>query len=119
MKTTIDVAPATGSPDAKTERIIHRRLDRAERHLPGPLAAWLAHLRQPSASWLRVPLGVLFVLGGVFSFLPVLGVWMLPVGLMLLAIDFALLRRPTARMIIAGERGWRRLRRWWRKEKTR
>ncbi len=119
MKTGIDEAPAPAASHAGAERIIHRRLDRAERYLPGALAAWVAHLRRPSASWLRVPLGILFVLGVLLSFLPVLGFWMTPVGLMLLAIDFALLRRPTARMIIAGERGWRRLRRWWRKEESR
>lgn len=101
---------------SKEERLLHRRLDRAERFLPGFLADWVAHLRRPSASWLRVPLGILFIVGGVFSFLPVFGLWMLPLGLVLLALDFALLRRPTAMMIVRGERGWSRLRRWWRGE---
>ena len=32
----------------------------------------------------------------------------------LLALDFALLRRPTATLIVGGERGWSRLRRRWR-----
>lgn len=117
MTTIIDEEAARGSADAKSERIIHRRLDRAEERLPGTLAAWVAHLRRPSASWLRVPLGVLLILGGVLGFLPVLGFWMVPVGLMLLALDVALLRRPTAQMIIAGERGWRRVTRWWRGER--
>ena len=40
----------------------------------------------------RLPVGLLFVIGGVFSFLPVLGVWMLPLGLMLLAVDVPLIR---------------------------
>lgn len=118
MTTIIDEEAARGSSaDAKSERIIHRRLDRAELHLPGVLAAWVAHLRRPSASWLRVPLGVLLIVGGVLGFLPILGFWMVPVGLMLLALDVALLRRPTARMMIAGERGWRRVRRRWRGER--
>jgi hypothetical protein len=30
--------------------------------------------------------------------------WMLPLGLVLLALDVALLRRPTARMLVIGER---------------
>lgn len=109
---TIEEATAE-TADAKAERILHRRLDRAERKLPGILGDWVAHLRQPSASWIRVPLGILFIVGGFFSFLPVLGLWMLPLGLILLALDFALLRRPTAHMIVSGERGWVRLRRWW------
>ena len=76
---------------AKTERMLHRRLDRAERLLPGTFGRWVAHLREPSASWVRVPL-----------------------GLLLLALDVALLRRPTARVLVGGERLWGRLRRaWW------
>ena len=103
-----------GGTGAKTERMLHRRLDRAERLLPGALGRRVAHLRQPSASWLRVPLGVLLVLGGLLGFLPVLGFWMVPLGLVLLALDVALLRRPTARMLVGGERLWGRLRRAWR-----
>ena len=99
---------------AKTERMLHRRLDRAERLLPGTLGRWVEHLRQPSASWVRVPLGILLVLGGLLGFLPVLGFWMVPLGLLLLALDVALLRRPTARMLVGGERLWGRLRRAWR-----
>ena len=40
----------------------------------------------------RLPVGLLFMIGGFFSFLPVLGVWMLPLGLMLLAVDVPLIR---------------------------
>ena len=97
--------PSTG---AKTERMLHRRLDRPERLLPGTLGRWVAHLRHPSASWVRVPLGILLVLGGL------LGFWMVPLGLVLLALDVALLRRPTARMLVGGERLWGRFRRAWR-----
>ena len=45
---------------------------------------------------------------------PVLGFWMVPLGLVLLALDVVLLRRPTARMLVGGERLWGRLRRAWR-----
>jgi hypothetical protein len=40
----------------------------------------------------RLPTAIVLVLGGFFSFLPVLGVWMLPLGLMLLAVDVPLIR---------------------------
>ena len=101
----------SNSPHAKARRVVDRRLDRAERHLPGLLREWLVHLRQPSASWVRVPLGILLILGGFLGFLPVLGFWMLPLGLALLSLDVVMLRRPTARAIVAGERHWRRFRR--------
>lgn len=35
----------------------------------------------------RSILGLLFMVGGVFGFLPVLGFWMLPLGLALIALD--------------------------------
>jgi hypothetical protein len=44
-------------------------------------------LRRPSSRWLRI-----LVIGGVLSVLPLLGPWMLPLGLMLLAEDVPLLR---------------------------
>jgi hypothetical protein len=50
------------------------------------------------------------------SILPVLGIWMLPLGLVLLALDVALRRRPTVHMLVIGERLWSRLRRGWRAE---
>ena len=99
------------SPRAKAGRVVDRRLDRAQRHLPNMLSEWLGHLRHPSASWLRVPLGVLLIVGGLLGFLPILGFWMLPLGIALLSLDVALLRRPTARVIVAGERRWRLYRR--------
>lgn len=58
--------------------------------------------------WLRLPLGVLFVLGGIFSILPILGLWMLPVGLILLAFDLPGLRGWVSSSVIRGRRGWQR-----------
>jgi len=73
-----------------------RRLD-AE--LPPRLAALLRWLRHPDSRWVRVPAGLLLIAGGVVSFLPVLGIWMLPLGLLLLAIDAPFLQRPMARIV--------------------
>ena len=41
----------------------------------------------------RIILGVLFVLFGLLGFLPVLGFWMVPVGLLILSQDLAVVRR--------------------------
>ena len=49
---------------------------------------------------LRMALGGLMVLGGVIGFLPVLGYWMVPVGLAILAIDFSPVRRFQRRMTV-------------------
>jgi hypothetical protein len=47
----------------------------------------------PSNVILRVGLGLLAVFGGFLGFLPVLGFWMLPLGLLILSIDFPPIRR--------------------------
>jgi hypothetical protein len=64
--------------------------------LPESVASALARLRGPGMRWVRVGVGVAFVIGGVFSFLPVLGIELLPFGVLLLAEDIAVLHRPVA-----------------------
>jgi hypothetical protein len=44
-------------------------------------------------------MGILLIIGGLLWFLPILGLEMLPLGLILLAIDIPFLRGPIARMI--------------------
>ena len=68
------------------------RLDALVRRLPPRLAGTVDYLLQPSSRWIRIPSGALLVVGGVLSFLPVLGIWMLPLGLALLAEDVPALR---------------------------
>lgn len=41
---------------------------------------------------IRLPMAFLLILGGCLSFLPVLGIWMLPLGIMLLAVDVPFIR---------------------------
>ena len=41
----------------------------------------------------RSILGVLFMVGGVFGFLPILGFWMLPLGAALIALDLPFTRK--------------------------
>lgn len=68
------------------------RLDALVRRLPPRLASTVDYLLQPSSRWVRIPSGALLVVGGALSFLPVLGIWMLPLGLALLAEDVPALR---------------------------
>ena len=51
-----------------------------------------------------MPVGLLLIVGGVFSILPVLGLWMLPLGLVVLAEDFPPVRRATDAVRIWIER---------------
>ena len=51
------------------------------------------NVRVPAHPILRIGLGVILVLGGFLGFLPILGFWMLPLGLVVLSIDFAMVRR--------------------------
>ena len=74
--------PAGGDP----------RLDALVQRLPPRIAGTVDYLLQPSSRWVRIPAGMLLVVGGVLSFLPVLGIWMLPLGLALLAEDVPALR---------------------------
>jgi hypothetical protein len=69
-----------------------KRLERLIDSLPPPFRSTIRWLRQPSSTWIRMPAGVLLMCGGFLGFLPVLGFWMLPLGLVLLAEDVPLLR---------------------------
>jgi hypothetical protein len=61
--------------------------------LPDRLRTITRWLRRPTSRWIRVPAGLLLVGGSLLSILPLFGVWMLPLGLMLLAEDVPPLRR--------------------------
>jgi hypothetical protein len=89
----------------KGEGRINRQFERIERKIP-IAAKLLEWLRRPATRVIRIPIGVLMILGGVFSFLPILGIWMLPLGLLLLALDIAFLRTPVAGVIVRGTRKW-------------
>jgi hypothetical protein len=78
---------------------LDRELDRLERNLTPRMARFVCWVRQPSARWVRWPLGLVLIVGGVFSILPVFGLWMLPLGLVLIAQDIPVLRGPLARLV--------------------
>ncbi len=75
-----------------------------------PLHRLLAGLRRPGAGWAGIPVGVALILGGVFGFLPILGLWMLPLGALLLSEDLPFLKRPTLRALGAVQQWWDRRR---------
>lgn len=91
---------------AKSHARLNRQFDRLQRRIPNFASRALTWLRRPEARLIRIPLGLLLVLGGIFSFLPVLGLWMLPLGLLLLALDFVFLQGPVNAAVVRGTRKW-------------
>ena len=70
-----------------------RRLRRLLRRLPGRMQAITRWLRKPASRWARIPAGILLIIGGCLAILPIFGLWMFPLGLVLLADDIPPLRR--------------------------
>ncbi|GAB6966008.1 hypothetical protein JCM25156A_00450 [Komagataeibacter kakiaceti JCM 25156] len=84
---------------AQAEHLRRQRLERLLRRLPARGEQAMRWLLQPGRAWLRGILGCALVVGGILGFLPILGLWMLPLGIILLAEDVPLLRRFSARML--------------------
>jgi hypothetical protein len=91
--------------DRDDERL-DRQFDRLEKELPESASGFLRWLRGPSSRWVRIPVGGLLIIGGLLGFLPILGLWMVPLGALLLAQDVPFLKRPVARALVWLERQW-------------
>ena len=78
----------------------HRELDRLEAHLPKWARDTFQYARAPGAVRVRALLATLLIIGGIVGIvLPIVGFWMVPLGLALLAIDVPFLRRPLAALL--------------------
>ncbi len=51
------------------------------------------NIKIPDTKFKRFLLGWALIFGGIFGFLPVVGFWMLPLGIIILAEDYPLARR--------------------------
>ena len=58
----------------------------------------------PRSRAMRVLIGSLLVLFGIFGFLPIVGFWMIPLGFLVLSYEFAAVRRLRRRIIVWWER---------------
>jgi hypothetical protein len=92
------------SEPANEEQDRERRLELLIRRLPQRLQAAVRWLRRPAARWVRIPAGLLLIVASLFSILPILGLWMLPLGLVLLVEDVPPVRRATDRVLAWIER---------------
>jgi hypothetical protein len=64
----------------------------------------------PKSKAARITIGVLLVVGGLIGFLPILGFWMVPMGLAVLAIDIPAVRRFTRKATVWAKRLWHKVR---------
>lgn len=97
----------------RRERRFQRQFDALARLIPS-LRGPMSHLRKDSWFPIRFPAAVLLIAGGLLGFLPVLGFWMLPLGLLLLAVDLPVLRGPLSALIIRARRWTGRWKQRWR-----
>ena len=57
-------------------------------------------LKLPESRIVRLGLGVALIVGGLLGFLPVVGFWMLPLGLAVLSVDIPWVRRQRRKIAI-------------------
>jgi hypothetical protein len=88
------------------DRRLDRQWDRLKRGLPHSTARALSWLRERRARRVRIPIGILLIVSGFLGFLPILGFWMVPLGLLLLAQDVPFLKRPAGRVLVWFNRTW-------------
>ncbi len=98
---------------------LDRAFDELEEHAPPRLRRLIQKLRRPQARWIRLPLGVLCIIGSFLWFLPVLGLWFLPLGLLLIAQDVRFMRRPVGNLTLYLLDRWDRLVKWWKHRRAR
>jgi hypothetical protein len=105
---TLDTAMTT------TKAELNRYFQMIDRRVPMSVSQFIRWLRMPSSFAVRLVIAILLILGGIFSFLPVLGIWMLPLGLLLIAQDIPLLQKPLVAAFAWVERKCEWLRGKWR-----
>ena len=64
-------------------------------------------VRMPQSRAARIAIGIALVIGGILGFLPILGFWMIPLGILVLSYEFATVRRFRRRSTVRWHR-WRR-----------
>src|SRR5215470_16015818 len=77
----------------------HEEMNRFQNHIPTWVGHNLNRLRGKRAIWVRVLTGVALIVAWGFFALSVVGLWMLPVVLVLLAHEIPTVRAPIARLL--------------------
>src|SRR6478736_1980124 len=78
---------------------LDEELDRLQARLPHRVSRFMKKARSPEVAPYRIPAGIALTAGGLFGFLPILGFWMVPLGLAVLAQEVPVMRPPLARLL--------------------
>lgn len=110
---------AMNSQDQRTkeesgEEVLERAFDGLEQEAPDFVVRVIAWVRNPTSRWVRIPIGLLFIVASFFWFLPVVGVEFFPIGLLFIAQDIPFMRKPVGKLLLWLEAKWRELKRSWR-----
>lgn len=82
---------------------LRRQFDAIARRFPAARRV-IDSLLQGRLRKLRIPIACVLIIGSFLSILPIFGLWMLPLGVLLLAIDVPRLRPIVARILIRARR---------------
>jgi hypothetical protein len=94
---------------ASAESKLDVYFEKIYRRVPSRISSVIRWLRRPSSFPARFLVALLLITGGCLSFLPVLGLWMLPLGLLFVAQDAPFLVRPLVNALEWTESAWERL----------
>jgi hypothetical protein len=83
---------------------LEEQVERLAARLPRRLAQFVRWLRRPSSRFVRMPAAILLILIGLVGVFPIVGLSLIPLGLVLVAQDIPALRPPIARMLAWIER---------------
>jgi hypothetical protein len=67
---------------------------------PGRIKIGERSFQLPASRIARIGIGILLVLGGLVGFLPIVGFWMIPLGLLVISYDVAILRALRRRLVV-------------------
>jgi hypothetical protein len=91
------------------QRELDKAFDNLEEEVPDRVARAIRWLRSPKSRWVRLPLAVLILAAALLGpILPVVGIELLPIGLLLIAQDVPFLKKPVGRAMLWLEDRWRR-----------
>jgi hypothetical protein len=107
------VPKGLGSKVALTQTKIDGYFEAVYRRVPAGISRFIRWLREPSSFAVRFFVALLLIAGGILSFLPILGIWMLPLGLLLIAQDVPALQKPLVAALMWTEARWKSLKAKW------